>query len=160
MDIFTTALTRVVPVPIKPANVRVKAVSKDTAAHNASEDLDDLEYHQFHYIRQPVQKRHSQQNRSKQASPQNNVIEGDALDENSSQQVMTQQARQANDITNDEIIQPTPVPLDNTGQNIDLYDDSGETSNNASNSSHAFDKINKDKTKGDEDDTPHCDLFV
>ncbi|ASP49146.1 hypothetical protein [Cognaticolwellia beringensis] len=43
MDIFTTALTRVVPVPIKPTNLKVKALAKAAATHAVSDDIAGLE---------------------------------------------------------------------------------------------------------------------
>jgi len=45
MDIFTTALTRVAQVPIKPANNKVKAPSKTASTGEIKEDLDNLENH-------------------------------------------------------------------------------------------------------------------
>lgn len=52
MDIFTTYLTRVVPVPIKPANLKVKALLKDAGAGKLKEDLDHLENHDYYFIEQ------------------------------------------------------------------------------------------------------------
>lgn len=43
MDIFTTVLTRVVPVPIKPADLKVKALAKGAAANAVSDDIAGLE---------------------------------------------------------------------------------------------------------------------
>jgi hypothetical protein len=43
MDIFTTVLTRVVPVPIKPADLKVKALTKGAAANAVSDDIAGLE---------------------------------------------------------------------------------------------------------------------
>ena len=43
MDIFTTVLTRVVPVPIKPADLKVKALAKGAAASAVSDDIAGLE---------------------------------------------------------------------------------------------------------------------
>ncbi len=49
MDIFTTQLTRVVPVPIKPTNLKVKALVKDAAATKLKEDPDHLENHEYYF---------------------------------------------------------------------------------------------------------------
>ncbi len=49
MDIFTTALTRVVPVPIKPADLKVKALLKEAGAGKLKEDLDHLENHDYYF---------------------------------------------------------------------------------------------------------------
>jgi len=49
MDIFTTQLTRVVPVPIKPASLKVKALLKDAASPKLREDHDHLENHDNYF---------------------------------------------------------------------------------------------------------------
>lgn len=49
MDIFTTALTRVVPIPIKPANNKVKAPSKTAGVGQLEEDVDHLENHDNYF---------------------------------------------------------------------------------------------------------------
>ncbi len=49
MDIFTTQLTRVVPVPIKPASLKVKALLKEAGAGKLKEDLDHLENHDYYF---------------------------------------------------------------------------------------------------------------
>ena len=43
MDIFTTALTRVVQVPIKPKDLKVKALVKEAATRELEAELDHLE---------------------------------------------------------------------------------------------------------------------
>jgi hypothetical protein len=111
MDIFTTALTRVVPVPIKPANLKVKALAKEAAASGVSDDLQGLEDHELYLNNQVNEK--TEQDSKKQSK-----------------------------LAADDVIVPTAVPSDNTGQNIDLFDDS------------------EDKMKNDENDKPHLDIFV
>jgi hypothetical protein len=49
MDIFTTQLTRVVPVPIKPVSLKVKALLKDEATTRVKEDHDHLENHNDYF---------------------------------------------------------------------------------------------------------------
>ena len=49
MDIFTTQLTRVVPVPIKPASLKVKALLKEAANSKLTQDPDHLENHEYYF---------------------------------------------------------------------------------------------------------------
>ena len=49
MDIFTTQLTRVVPVPIKPASLKVKKLVKDAGASKLKHDPDHIENHQYYF---------------------------------------------------------------------------------------------------------------
>ena len=49
MDIFTTQLTRVVPVPIKPANLKVKALLKEAANSKLTKDPNHLENHDYYF---------------------------------------------------------------------------------------------------------------
>lgn len=109
MDIFTTALTRVVPVPIKRANLKVKALAKEAAATGVSDDIQGLEYHEYYYKKPAYSE--SEQGQAVEAKP-------------------------------DSIIEPSPVPSDNTGQNIDIFDD------------------NDVESKTSKDDKPHLDIFV
>ena len=117
MDIFTTALTRVVPVPIKRANLKVKALAKEAAASGVSDDVQGLEDHEYYYKKPP-----------------NNQVEQD----------------NALNVVSDDIIEPSPVPSDNTGQNIDIFDDS-DVEKTADLQS---------KQKDNKDDKPHLDIFV
>ncbi len=110
MDIFTTALTRIVPVPIKPANLKVKALAKEAAASGVSDDIQGLEEHELYFKKQ--------------------------VKEN------PEQVGEKQEESTDDVILPTAVPSDNTGQNVDMFDDS------------------EDELKDDKDDKPHLDLFV
>lgn len=49
MDIFTTQLTRVVPVPIKKAKLKVKALLKEAANSRLSQDPNHLENHEYYF---------------------------------------------------------------------------------------------------------------
>jgi hypothetical protein len=69
MDIFTTVLTRVVPVPIKPANLKVKALLKEAATSKLKEDLDHLENHDYYFD--------SDKNKHKESEQDNSVTEAD-----------------------------------------------------------------------------------
>lgn len=51
MDIFTTALTRVVPVPIKRENLKVKKLAKEAASSAVSDDIIGLEDHEPYHIK-------------------------------------------------------------------------------------------------------------
>ena len=46
MDIFTTALTRVFATPIKAEKLKVKALVKDSATAQVSDDINHLENHE------------------------------------------------------------------------------------------------------------------
>ncbi|MEY8198674.1 MAG: hypothetical protein RPS47_05495 [Colwellia sp.] len=69
MDIFTTQLTRVVPVPIKPASLKVKALLKEAANHKLTQDPDHLENHEY-YFTQEEDKYHDSQQETKQETEQ------------------------------------------------------------------------------------------
>jgi len=55
MDIFTTQLTRVVQTPIKPRNLKVKALLKEAANSKLSHDPDHLENHKYYFMREENQ---------------------------------------------------------------------------------------------------------
>jgi len=55
MDIFTTQLTRVVPVPIKPASLKVKALLKEAANSKLHQDPDHIEYHEYYFTQEEDQ---------------------------------------------------------------------------------------------------------
>lgn len=112
MDIFTTALTRVVPVPIKRANLKVKALAKEAAASGVSDDIQGLEDHELYYKKPPKEKGEQQQD----------------------------------ELHLEEVVTPSPVPSDNTGQNIDLFDDSENDSST--------------ENKDDKNNKPKLDIFV
>lgn len=66
MDIFTTVLTRVVPVPIKPASLKVKALLKEAGAGKLKEDLDHLENHEYYFADKNAGKDQNSQKQSEQ----------------------------------------------------------------------------------------------
>jgi len=104
MDIFTTVLTRVVPVPIKPASLKVKALTKTAATNGVSDDTANLEEPTV-YFEKPSDQEESTDNKVP------------------------------------EVVEASPVPADNTGQNIDVTEDS-------------------ECTHSEKDDKPHLDIFV
>jgi hypothetical protein len=81
MDIFTTQLTRVVPVPIKPASLKVKALLKDAANTKLSQDSDHLEYHEYYFTKEDDQYHSSQQeakqdtSKEQHAQPETDIVE-------------------------------------------------------------------------------------
>ena len=68
MDIFTTQLTRVVPVPIKPANLKVKALLKEAGTGKLKEDPDHLENHDYYFARPNSDKDEEQQETTEQGA--------------------------------------------------------------------------------------------
>jgi len=80
VDIFTTQLTRVVTVPIKPTNLKVKALLKDSAANELKEDEDHLLNHYY-----------SISDTDHQSSRQHGqVLEDKQIDKNKSKSVETE----------------------------------------------------------------------
>ena len=77
MDIFTTALTRFIPVPIKPANLKVKALLKEAGIGKLKEDPDHLENHDYYFSNDKKKNKEGEQDKnsdneqseSTQASP-------------------------------------------------------------------------------------------
>jgi hypothetical protein len=106
MDIFTTVLTRVVPVPIKRANLKVKALEKEAAASSISEDDQGLEEQEHKLL--------NKKSPDESGDFDNSAAKG---------------------------IKASPVPTDNTGQHIDVFDDN-------------------EVTQSKNDDQPHLDIFV
>ncbi|MBA6391383.1 hypothetical protein H4J38_11430 [Colwellia sp. BRX10-3] len=109
MDIFTTALTRVVAVPIKPVNLKVKALAKSAATSAVSDDIAGLEEPALYFKKMPAEK-----SSDKKENPEH------------SESVA---------------VEPSSVPTDNTGQHVDVFDDS-------------------EATPEKKDDKPHLDIFV
>ncbi len=73
MDIFTTQLTRVVPVPIKPVSLKVKALLKESANSKLTQDPDHLENHEYYFTTEDDQYHASgQQEHDNEQNAQNN----------------------------------------------------------------------------------------
>jgi len=64
MDIFTTVLTRVVPIPIKSADLKVKAVLKDAAVGELKEDLDHVENHDYYFNNDKKKQKGNEKNKN------------------------------------------------------------------------------------------------
>lgn len=122
MDIFTTQLTRVVPVPIKPTNLKVKALVKNAAMSALSQDDEHLEDDEY-YSSRVFAKKSSKQKQPPESSSDDNHSDADAhnkdvsiddtmeaensLEEESSEQAIVEQpqdeATKASDATYDNI---------------------------------------------------------
>ncbi|ALO35621.1 hypothetical protein CMT41_13530 [Colwellia sp. MT41] len=86
MDIFTTQLTRVVQIPIKPASLKVKALLKEAANSKLSDDANHLENHEYYFTSEEDKYHSSQQEADdKEESENSSETNNDAsvvLDEN------------------------------------------------------------------------------
>lgn len=103
MDIFTTVLTRVVPVPIKPANLKVKALAKSAATNAVTDDIAGLEDQPL-YFKNTAAKPSSDKEQA-----------GKGADEKTAEKL-------AENTT--EVIEASPELEEHTGQHIDVFDDS------------------------------------
>jgi len=74
MDIFTTQLTRVVQVPIKPVSLKVKALLKDAATPKLKEDHDHLENHD-NYFEKSEKEKEEQSSKKRDTSTTQSVNE-------------------------------------------------------------------------------------
>lgn len=85
MDIFTTQLTRFIPVPIKPASLKVKALLKEAGTSKLKEDPDHLENHDYYFVENQAdndaQEEHKQE--SKPATQQAETTDEKSADSNS-----------------------------------------------------------------------------
>jgi hypothetical protein len=85
MDIFTTQLTRVVPVPIKPVSLKVKALLKESANAKLTQDPDHLENHEYYFTNEEDQYHTSQhQEHEKKRGAKNNEDYSSAVQEKQS----------------------------------------------------------------------------
>lgn len=75
MDIFTTALTRVVPVPIKPANLKVKALKKAAPTNDVSDDIEGFEESASYFHKPMVKKALDQDKDENKAQDTLNVVD-------------------------------------------------------------------------------------
>jgi len=82
MDIFTTQLTRVVPVPIKPASLKVKALLKESGTSKLKEDPDHLENHDCYFVeKQEDNEKEQENNQETQSSEQATEVSDDQVTE-------------------------------------------------------------------------------
>lgn len=78
MDIFTTQLTRVVPVPIKPTSLKIKALLKEAANSKLHQDPDHVEYHEYYFTNEEDQYHPSKQREEEKKHAENINTESDA----------------------------------------------------------------------------------
>lgn len=85
MDIFTTQLTRFIPVPIKPASLKVKALLKDAGTGKLKEDPDHLENHDYYFVEKQADNDAQDDNNqeSKLAGQQDKITNEKSADSNS-----------------------------------------------------------------------------
>ncbi|WP_286261701.1 hypothetical protein [Thalassotalea atypica] len=77
MDIFTTQLTRVVPVKIKPEKLKVKGLAKDAKTRKLDQEIDQNDGHEQDALAQQYAQDFYQQSAEKKAQT-------DAVDKNNS----------------------------------------------------------------------------
>jgi len=89
MDIFTTQLTRVVPIPIKPASLKVKALLKEAGASKLKEDPDHLENHDYYFVKTPADNEGNKEDKQQAESSeqQTGITDEQAVDSESKEEV-------------------------------------------------------------------------
>lgn len=107
MDIFTTQLARVVQTPIKPANLKVKALLKESGAGKLKEDLDHLENHDYYFEMSEEASQHQQE---EQADNQEKAKSQEKADSNANKQTV---------LSDDEKIEAARSAL--KAKHLDLY---------------------------------------
>lgn len=108
MDIFTTALTRFLPVPIKPANLKVKALLKEAGASKLKEDLNHLENHDYYF---------SNDKNKQEEDAQGKSLETDQTESDSIESENTQSADKKHKGNTDEAITESKDGV----KHLDLY---------------------------------------
>jgi hypothetical protein len=108
MDIFTTQLTRVVPVPIKPASLKVKALLKDAANSKLTQDPDHLENHEYYFTTESDQYHSSKEDAKKEQKNQQAQSEADEANQTD---VVTQQASEIDENTVEKSDKPKHLDL-------------------------------------------------
>ncbi len=85
MDIFTTQLTRFIPVPIKPASLKVKALLKEAGTSKLKEDHEHLENHDYYFIKKQTNNEADIENEQefKSTEPQDEITDEQSADSNS-----------------------------------------------------------------------------
>ena len=121
MDIFTTALTRVVPVPIKPESLKVKALLKDAATCKLKEDHDHFENHEYYFAKKSNDNKADEEKNSHEESHQKGNNQKNA--ENKAP-VALKSKEQLVDTTDDNAVDSTPESEQkshNKVKHLDLY---------------------------------------
>lgn len=144
VDIFTTQLTRVVPVPIKPTSLKVKALVKNTAMSALSQDDERLEDDEY-YSSRVFAKKSSQEKQSSENAPHDNHADApietqaaidveDAIEEETAEHVKLKQPKveavKALDETYDNILtDKKSVKIDSEKTNIESSDKENDKGN-------------------------------
>ncbi|MEI6893957.1 MAG: hypothetical protein V5789_04850 [Colwellia sp.] len=105
MDIFTTQLTRVVPVPIKPANLKVKGPLKEAATGELSEDPEHLENHEYYFIKEGGQYHSSKQESAEQdkdAPQEKKAYSTESIDNTSEQNKQNEQIEDSDKVKDED----------------------------------------------------------
>ena len=76
MDIFTTALAKIRATPIKPEKLRVKALRKESATNELTDDIDHLEDHQLFFIDEKTHQQRQNAQQEKQSQDQQAFTQG------------------------------------------------------------------------------------
>ncbi|WP_448566210.1 hypothetical protein [Thalassotalea ganghwensis] len=115
VDIFTTALTKVVTAKLEPKGLRVKALAKEPRIKPLSEDVNHLEEHDRYYFLKDNTDQHTKQQQQKQKQHQ----EGDK-DITSSENVI--EPSEDVIIHKDEILHPKDKSEENDDDDIKHFD--------------------------------------
>jgi len=122
MDIFTTALTRVVQVPIKPANSKIKAPAKAASTGEIKEDLDNLENHDAYFDDKTVDGSGAKEKRKESSQDQESTTEyekGDLVVENTENDKVASQHKDDKHLhkSTDDVI----TEAEDGSKHLDLY---------------------------------------
>lgn len=103
MDIFTTQLVRLVQIPIKPANLKVKALLKEARTSKLKEDPEHLENHNYYFDNKQTDNDTNEENEQELKPAEHKTVISDD---------------KSADTTNDELTEPK-----STGgvKHLDLY---------------------------------------
>jgi hypothetical protein len=148
MDIFTTQLTRVVPVKLKPETLKVKGLTKDAKSSSLNSEHDHLDGHELNTMTQQHaqvlfqgEKNDEQQNASTEKGEQDNVNEHSVDLEADSQTIPTEHPS----LTREDLAKQA------TSNKKHLTNDSFDDTN---------DSQGKDGKEDKESKPEHLDIFV
>ncbi len=103
MDIFTTQLTRVVPITVKPAQLKVKALVKEAAASKLSDDPDHLENHDYYFSEIDAKKNDEQQNKESDKQENSKKAKGSVIDETTKATKANKKEHKSEDENDDDV---------------------------------------------------------
>ena len=117
MDIFTTALTKVVTAKLEPKGLRVKALAKEPNIKPLSEDVNHLEEHEgYYFLKDNPQRQHREQQKDRQ--------EPSAGEESEAQSLADEVIEPSEDVIihKDEILHPKDKSRDKKDDDIEHLD--------------------------------------